>query len=355
MSTYKEDKEATLGYRAEQIINEELPKFCKYFFQARRDLKSSSQLAYCYDFRVFFEYLKANDDRFSGKEIWEYELEDVAVLRKRDVEDFFTAMETYEDNRGKAVQTKPASLKRLKASLSCLWTFYITEEELEVNPFTGVKLEKIQQKDPVRLNTEEIRIILNTVLYGTGLAPRIQEKHEQFIERDYAIILTLLHSGIRVAELAGLDLNDVDFRTKSFYIDRKGSKAETVYFSDAASAALNKYIMVRHEKFQPFDTEALFLNRFGERLTERSIERMLAKYVAVALPYRKHISPHKLRSTFACDMLEETGGNIELVGNILGHSKLTTTQVYAKSDMIGREAARNLLSVPQENEDDADE
>lgn len=343
MSTYKEDKEATLAVRAEQIISDDLPEFCKYFFQARRDLRSSSQLAYCYDFRLFFEYLKANDERFSQKEVTEYTLEDVSVLRKRDIEDFFTAMETYEDNRGKAAQTKPASLKRLKASLSGLWTFYITEEELEVNPFIGIKLEKIQQKDPVRLNADEVRIVLETVTYGTGLAPKILEKHEQFIERDYAIILTLLHSGIRVAELAGLDEDDVDFRTKSFYIDRKGNKSEVVYFSDAAASALSKYISVRNEKFHPYDTNALFLNRFGERMTERSIERMLEKYVAVALPYRKHISPHKLRSTFACDMLEESGGQIELVGNILGHSKLTTTQVYAKTDQIGREAVRNLI------------
>ncbi len=344
MSTYKEDKEATLAVRAEQIISEDLPEFCKFFFQARRDLRSSSQLAYCYDFRVFFEYLKENDERFSKKEISEFTLEDISLLRKRDVEDFFTAMETYEDKRGKAVQTKPASLKRIKASLSGLWTFYITEEELLINPFIGIKLEKIQQKDPVRLNAEEIRIILNTVTYGTGLAPKILEKHEQFIERDYAIILTLLHSGIRVAELAGLDEDDVDFRTKSFYIDRKGNKSQVVYFSDAAATALSNYIAVRHEKFRPYDTNALFLNRFGERMTERSIERMLEKYVTVALPYRKHVSPHKLRSTFACDMLEESGGQIELVGNILGHSKLTTTQVYAKTDQIGREAVRNLIN-----------
>ena len=343
MSTYKEDKEATLAVRAEQIISDDLPEFCKYFFQARRDLRSSSQLAYCYDFRTFFEYLKANDERFSEKEIADYTLEDLSQLRKRDIEDFFTAMETYEDSHGKAVQAKPASLKRIKASLSGLWTFYITEEELLINPFIGIKLEKIQQKDPVRLNSEEIRIILDTVRYGTGLAPKILEKHEQFIERDNAIILTLLHSGIRVAELAGLDVDDIDFRTKSFYIDRKGNKSQIVYFSDAASSALNAYIMVRNEKFHPYETNALFLNRFGERMTERSIERMLEKYVSVAIPYRKHISPHKLRSTFACDMLEESGGQIELVGNILGHSKLTTTQIYAKTDQFGREAARNLI------------
>lgn len=341
MSNYKEEKDMKKKIRANEIIVIELPPFCKSFFEVRRDLTGSSRMAYCYTLLEFFSYLKDNNSFFNRKEIYDFTLDDLNNLSKADMEEFFTWKETHV--KYKDTSAKPASLKRTKSLLSTFWTYYVQENKLDINPLVGIRLEKLEKKDPVALNRDEKSRLLDTIKYGSGLTGATCIYHDQSKERDYAITYLFLHTGIRIEELVGIDVTDIDFFTHSVYIRRKGHKSQEVYFSDAAELALQEYLAVRNTKYKPYTSNALFLNKYGERITERSIERMLKKYVKIALPSRKNITPHKLRSTYACDMLEKTDGDIELVSQQLGHANLSTTQIYAKSGKQKRAMVRNIL------------
>lgn len=340
MSNYKEEKDMNNKVKANHIIIVDLPPFCKSFFQARRDLAGSSRLAYCYTLLDFFNYLRDNNSYFGSKNICEFTLQDLNLLKKKDFEEYITWKETHVKN--KETSASAASLKRIKAFLSTFWTYYVQENELDTNPLVGIRLEKLESKDPITLNKEEKKRLLDTILYGIGLTGSACLHHVQCKERDYAITYLFLRTGIRIAELVGIDVRDIDFYTHKIAIQRKGRKSQEVFFSDEAEQALKEYLAVRDSKYKPYTTDALFLNKYGDRISERSIERMIEKYVKIAFPTKKNITPHKLRSTYATDMLEKTG-NIELVSKQLGHSKVSTTQIYASSSKDQRSNVRNII------------
>ena len=342
MSNYKEEKDMNDKVKANHLIIVEMPAFCKEFFDARRDLAGSSRMAYCYTLLDFFNYLHDNNSYYGAKEVTEITLADLNLLKKKDFEEYITWKETHVKN--KQTGASAASLKRTKAILSTFWTYFVQENELDTNPLVGIRLAKLEAKDPIALNSQEQKHLLETVKYGIGLTGAANRNHINCKERDFAIVYLFLRTGIRISELVGIDVRDIDFYEHKVAIQRKGRKSQEVYFSDEAELALRDYLDVRTSKYKPYTTDALFLNKYGERITERSVERMLEKYVKLAFPTKKNISPHKLRSTYATDMLKKTE-NIELVSKQLGHSKISTTQIYASSDRDQRSRVRNIIDT----------
>ncbi len=346
MSEYKDQQQYESRMIAQSMVTTELPWFTHEYFDNRRDLAGSTRLEYCYILREFFDYICYFDGRFVDKGVLGLELSDMKLLKKDDINDYLNWKESHKIHEGEwneeVIGVSPATIKRIRSCLVSFFNSFVEENKLDNNPVVGIKAPKLPERDPISLNKEEKQRLLSCIKNGTGLTGNALLNHANSVERDYAIAYVFLHTGVRISELVGMDIRDIDFYTHSIRIYRKGNKEQEVFFSDSCEEALNEYLEVRHSKFTPRDDQALFLNKYGERITERSVERMIKKYVEIALPNRRKITPHKLRSTYATDMLNATG-DIELVSKQLGHAHVSTTQIYAKSAKEARADVRNMI------------
>ncbi len=186
-------------------------------------------------------------------------------------------------------------------------------------------------------------MLLDEVESGEKLTAHQLAYHGQTKLRDLALLSLLLGTGIRVSECVGIDLNDLDFRNNGVKIRRKGGAEVVVYFNDEVADALLDYLEVRNET-QAVDghTQALFLSMQRKRMGVRSVEKLVKKYAQLVTTV-KHITPHKLRSTFGTNLYQETG-DIYLVADVLGHKDVNTTRRHyaAQADARRRQAAKSV-------------
>ena len=167
--------------------------------------------------------------------------------------------------------------------------------------------------------------------------------HDSTKLRDVAILSLFLGTGIRISELVGLDLNDIDFSKNLFVITRKGGNQETLAFGPEVQNALLAYLEVRKQILPLSGSEtALFLSMQRRRITPRAVENLVKKYAKLTTPLKK-ITPHKLRSTYGT-MLYQESGDIYLVADVLGHKDVNTTRKHyaAMTEDKSRQAARYI-------------
>ncbi|MCA9064671.1 MAG: tyrosine recombinase XerC [Planctomycetaceae bacterium] len=204
--------------------------------------------------------------------------------------------------------------------LACLRTFfrYCNREGIcETNPAKPLRTPRAGRKLPHFLTTEQIDALLQ--------AP--PANNDQGV-RDRAILETMYSAGLRVAELVGLNLSDWDRSAGIIRVMGKGRKERISPIGSYAAKALDQWLQLRRPdpKAKDADRNAMFLNRFGRRLTTRSIGRMLEKHIATA-GLSSQTSPHTLRHSFATHLLDG-GADLRSVQELLGHKSLTTTQIY---------------------------
>ena len=208
---------------------------------------------------------------------------------------------------------KSYSKKTIARNISTLKSFfkYLKKQNIiESNPMNLIKTPKIDKKLPKFLNYDEIEKILSTPDTTTFLGKR------------NALILELLYStGIRVSELVNIKLNDIDLSEEKILILGKGNKERYVLFGNKAKQKILDYLSEKTDN-SPY----LIVNRYGNKITDRGIRKILDSIILEAsLSYK--ISPHTLRHTFATHMLD-SGADIEIVKELLGHESLSTTQIY---------------------------
>ena len=213
------------------------------------------------------------------------------------------------------------TIVRKLATIRSFFKFLIRKGYVQHNPIAEIRTPKVGKRLPHFLEVEEVERLLNAP-HGTGFQGA----------RDRAILETLYSTGLRVSELTGLNLNDVDPMTEVIRTRGKGRRERVIPIGSFALRAIREYIDVRGavlaDGAQSSDPDApLFLNRFGQRLSSRSIRKLMDKYIKVAGLNRK-TSPHTLRHSFATHLLNR-GANLRLVQELLGHKHLSTTQVYA--------------------------
>ena len=191
---------------------------------------------------------------------------------------------------------------------------------LEENPAANIESPKNSKSLPKYLSLEESIELLDAVRNDKTSDNRV---------RDYAIITLFLNCGMRVSELVGIDINDVDRFLRSLTVTGKGNKQRIVYLNDACREALGDYMTERLEgKYAKANTRALFLSSREQRISVKTVQWMVYKYLDMAGLESKHYSVHKLRHTAATLMYQTGNVDVRVLKDILGHEQLNTTQIY---------------------------
>lgn len=326
--TYFEQREINCFTRTEKII-EELPYYAKDFFVGIESRTSPlTRLNYAYDLRVFFDFLTKKV--FRDKRIVDIELSDLSKLEGSDFEYYLTYLSSYYINEKHERCTETGKARKL-STVRAFYKYFFNKNLLPANTPSKVLTPKIHDKEIIRLDTndkvDEISDMLYTVESGSGLTKKQMGFHENTKLRDTAIVTLFLGTGIRISELVGLNLKDIDFNTNSFVVTRKGGNRAVLYYNNDVKTALFEYYTKRiDDKKIPESENALFVSLQNKRISTRAVENLVKKYAEIASPLKK-ITPHKLRSTFGTNLYRQTG-DIYVVADCLGHKDVNTTKKH---------------------------
>lgn len=324
----------------------ELPPFCKDFFRGIEPRTASrTRIAYAYDLTVFFQFLLRENPSLKDKQMQELHVDVLDQITVMDLEEYMEYLKYRFNDQDQGIINKERGIKRKISSLKSFYKYFYGVEKIQTNPAALVRLPKLHDQDIIRLDIDEVALLLDEVEEGSKLTDKQKAFHDKTRVRDLAILTLLLGTGIRVSECVGLDIHDVDFRNGGIHIHRKGGKEVTVYFGDEVEEALQNYLDERLGITTiPGDETALFLSMQKKRIGVRAVENLVKKYAKLVTPMKK-ITPHKLRSTYGTNLYRETG-DIYLVADVLGHNDVNTTKKhYAALEDERRRSARNAVTL----------
>ena len=220
-------------------------------------------------------------------------------------------------SKGKRDGMKASSLSTRLSSLRSFFDFLILRGELEANPAKGVSAPRKRRPLPKNLDVDEVGQLLEV------------NEDDPLAIRDRAMMELMYGAGLRLAELISINVKDVGFHNGEIRVVGKGDKERIVPFSGLAKEWVAKWLKERSNLANP-DEKALFVSKLGVRISHRSVQKRMAEWgqkQAVA----SHISPHKLRHSFATHVLESSN-NLRAVQELLGHENISTTQIYTHLD-----------------------
>ena len=280
-----------------------LPPFCTEFFRGIEPRTSTrTRIAYAYDLSVFFDFLKKENPVFSKMERMDLTLDYLDQISVTDLEEYMEYLKYRFNEHNQEIINKERGIMRKISSLKSFYNYFFRTEKLKTNPAALVQLPKLHEKEIIRLDIDEVALLLDAVEQGDGLTDKQKAFHNRTKLRDLALLTLLLGTGIRVSECVGLDLNDIDFKNGGIHIHRKGGKEVTVYFGTEVETALQDYLDERNSIIPEEGSEnALFLSLQKKRMNVRSVENLVKKYARIVTPLKK-ITPHKLRSTYGTNL-----------------------------------------------------
>jgi integrase/recombinase XerC len=271
-----------------------------------RNVSEHTLRNYVSDLMQFYDYIAPADKDGNRREVEIKQLDHITIR------EFMATL------YGK--QKKKTSIARKLATLRTFFKFLCREQVLDHNPARLVSTPRLDKKLPNYLTIEDATKLIETPETDSALG-----------KRDRSILEMLYSTGMRVSELTGLNLTDCDFENQTVRVKGKRKKERVIPFGTPAKDALSAYLGVRGEiliaapegEREPL---ALYLNYQGTRITTRSVGRMIDKYIKVCSNVH-HISPHSLRHSFATHLLD-AGADLRSIQELLGHARLSTTQVY---------------------------
>ncbi|MGH9897714.1 MAG: site-specific tyrosine recombinase/integron integrase [Pyrinomonadaceae bacterium] len=292
-----------------------LDKLTKLFLQHlryERNLSEHTLRNYSIDLRQFYDYVAPTQG--PGGERREPDIKQIDHLTIRE---WLSSLH--------AAKKRKTSIARKVASLRTFFQFLVREGVLEMNPARLVSTPRIEKKLPRHLTINDVIRLIETPDLTTDLGVR-----------DRTIMELLYGTGVRVSELTTTNLSDIDYKAKLVRVMGKRRKERIIPFGDHALQAIVQYLPVRNEflKKAPADkrdTKALFLNYQGTRITTRSVGRMIDKYIQICAGIN-NISPHSLRHSYATHLLDG-GADLRDIQELLGHARLSTTQIYTHVSM----------------------
>ena len=338
---YYEQKDRENTKKLRELIKS-LPLFCSTFFRGIEPLTSSrTRIAYAYDLKVFFDFLMKENPELSKLTMQDITISHLDQLRVSDLEEYMEYLKYRFNEKNQEVVNKERGIMRKIASLKSFYNYFYRNEMLKNNPAALVQLPKLHEKEIIRLDIDEVALLLDEVERGDSLTKQQKAFHEKTKLRDLAMLTLLLGTGIRVSECVG-------FKNGGIRIHRKGGKEVTVYFGMEVEEALLDYLEEREHLIPESGHEdALFLSLQMKRISVRSVENLVKKYAKIVTPLKK-ITPHKLRSTYGTNLYRETG-DIYLVADVLGHTDVNTTKKhYAALEDERRRSARNAVKLREQ-------
>lgn len=338
----EQNKQNIIKMRA---VLETLPSFCKTFFRGIEEYTSTrTRLAYAYDIRLFFEFLHEKNPICKKMEITQFPVSILDDITRLDIEEYLEYMGLYQKD-GKEITNEERGKARKLSALRTFYNYFYENELIQKNPASLVPLPKRHEKEIVRLEPNEVAILLDQVEQGTKLTSKELAYHKKTKVRDVALLTLLLGTGIRVSECIGLDIQDINFDVGGIKIRRKGGYESVIYFGEEVEEALLDYLEQRKSVIPETGHEnALFLSLQNRRMSVRSVENLVKKYASRVTSLKK-ITPHKLRSTYGTNLYQETG-DIYLVADVLGHKDVNTTRKhYAAIEDERRRRAANAVQL----------
>ncbi|MBQ8558942.1 MAG: tyrosine-type recombinase/integrase [Tyzzerella sp.] len=347
IKTYYEQSYIDNTLRLREVLKT-LPPFVKDYFRAIEPTTSAkTRISYAYDLRVFFNFLIENNPIFHAYTTNQFMISDLEHLGAVDFEEYLDYLKVYQSADEKQITNEEKGLARKFSALRSLYRYLYKYQFISKNPTVLVEMPKIHQKAIIRLDVDEVALLLDFVEYcGDQLTGQKKVYYEKTRTRDLAILTLLLGTGIRVSECVGLDIDDVDFKNDGITVTRKGGNQMVVYFGDEVRNALENYLETTRAATTPLPghENALFLSTQRKRIGVQAVENMVKKYARQVTPNKK-ITPHKLRSTYGTNLYKETG-DIYLVADVLGHKDVNTTKKhYAAIDDSRRRQAASAVKL----------
>lgn len=352
--TYREQVDAQRIIQIREILKE-LPQACGDFIRSIAVTTGTfTRLAYAIDMRTFFTFLQRERVAFADTPLTHLTDQQIGTVTQSDLTAYieyltyyFKEQDSDDDTPLKPLVNHELAIKRKLSAIRSFYEFLFKNQRISANVTTLVSLPKIHEKPIIRLSQEEMTRMLEQSATGEGLSERQKAYQKLTAKRDFALISLFLGTGIRVSECVGLNISDVDLENNAFLVTRKGGNQVVLYFPPEVATALADYLDERRE-IKPLagHEDALFLSLQKRRITQRAVQNLVKKYAAVAAPLKPKISPHKLRSTFATNLYQETG-DIYLVADVLGHSSVDTTRKhYAEMTDRRRRMAAERVMLP---------
>ncbi|WP_163874795.1 tyrosine recombinase XerS [Paenibacillus favisporus] len=336
----------------------ELPWYVTEYIDSRkRKLSHTTLLNYCHDYLIFFDWLVA--EKLAADDRKDIELNVLESLTVREVENFLSFLEYQLGNNKYTINRKLSALKSLfdylqnKAETSDLKP-YIQRNVMAKIDFNSIKESQETIANRIEgkiLREDDFEKFRQFVAHDFGELNKNNKRmirfHEFNRERDTAIVSLILGSGLRLSEVAGINIEDLDMNKGQVRVLRKGNKEQYVYFSQQALLDLESYLKIRETRYVPEKSEnylfiAAPIGRKGKsrRLTPRSIEKLIEKYAAAF--GKPALTVHSLRHSFATRYHLENN-DVPRLKNQLGHSSIQTTMIYTHlTDEEMRKAVNNM-------------
>lgn len=288
---------------------------------------------YNYDLNMFLKYLKihfkmTNETDFKNISIKDF---DINTLKKVTPEDILSFLSYLALNH----KSKPATRARKISTIRIFFSFLSQKAKLiEINPAQNIETPKKERRMPKYLSLEDSKKLLNVTM----------DEDDENKERDYAIITIFLNCGLRLSELVGINIKDIDFSEYKLNVIGKGNKERTIYLNKSCVNAIEAYLKVRPKEGIKVDNkksqEALFLSKRRERISNRTVQYIVDKELQKAGLDTSKYSTHKLRHTAATLMYQYGNVDIRALQELLGHESISTTEIYTH---VNNEQVRNAV------------
>ncbi|MDD2573126.1 MAG: tyrosine recombinase XerC [Bacillota bacterium] len=292
-----------------------LMSFLNYMETIKGKSKSTVK-EYFYDLRTFFRYLKVQRGlvpktaEFERIRIDDVDIDLIKSVTLNDLYGFISYVSFTRNNSNSAKARKVSTLRSFFKFL------HTKMKMIDENPTDELETPKTPSRHPVHLTLMEARELLDAV-------------EGEFRDRDYCILTLFLNCGLRLSELVGINISNI--RGDTLTVIGKGDKERTVYLNDACLKAIEDYLRVR-PRDSIKDRDALFLSKRRQRISNKTVQHLVKKYVEKAGLDSDRYSAHKLRHTAATLMYKHGNVDIRALQQILGHSSISTTQIYTHVD-----------------------
>lgn len=315
------------------IPREENPYFLNDFLDYSATIlnKSSNTIKeYNYDIAHFLKFIKwefnmvtlKEDDDIKSISIKDLELSTIEKIRLEDIHAFLAYLKN-------SYRSKPATLARKTASIRVFFHYLCNKsKKISVNPAQDLESPKLDRRLPKYLTLEQSQELL-----ATASNAEINHGNHDNHERNFAIITLFLNCGMRLSELVGINMKDIDYSNNKLNVIGKGNKERTIYLNNACIKAIQDYLIVRPKDGVKFNSkDALFLSERRERISNRTVQYIVKEELKLAGIDPNKYSVHKLRHTAATLMYKYGNVDIRALQELLGHESIATTEIYTHVD-----------------------